>query len=110
MGEPFHDLSQAKDNFPKAAQPSESSRPRMAEDYDPDALAAFWVAHFLSGEKLEGLRTVYIDSVHYGPERAIQGVRNPFDPSVNDDESPTVLVFDETDAKARTRRVSVSWE
>jgi hypothetical protein len=82
----------------------------MARDYDPEALAAFWIAQFLTVKRLEDLRIVYNDSVHYGPPRAIQGVRNPFDPSVNDDNSPTLLLFEETNARARPDRRSVSWK
>ncbi|KAH6716763.1 hypothetical protein BKA61DRAFT_310465 [Leptodontidium sp. MPI-SDFR-AT-0119] len=78
-------------------------------DHNTEALTAFWNAQSPSDEKLVELRNVFIDVV-YGPRRDIKGIRDCFDPSINDDNSPTFLVFRETDEKAGTIWRSVSWE
>jgi hypothetical protein len=69
-------------------------------DYNAGTLAAWWAAEFPRNEDIDKLRTVFLDAVAYGVQRPIQGVRDCDDPSVNDDMSPTLLVFLDTDAKA----------
>lgn len=92
------------------AYSSPSTKISDARYYVVEVLNAFWVAHVPREEQLKALRIVFVDGVKHGRVRAIQGVRDPLDPSIKDSNSPTDLVFRENVAKTRENWRRVSWE
>jgi len=78
-------------------------------DYNVQSSIAFWPAPVQNEEQLKALRIIFIDGMKHGPPRNIPGIRDPHDPSIKDDNSPTVLVFRKTCAMRRKWRC-VSWE
>ncbi len=81
------------DDSPSLSQPIPSEILAAEGQQNAEALAAFWAAQYLCSEKLEQLQAVFVDRVQHPLLRYIQGVRNPFDPSVHDDISPMLLLF-----------------
>lgn len=67
-------------------------------------LGVFWVASFSPARELADvlreIKCIFIDSMWSGVQRHIPGVRDTSDPTIDDDNSPTLLIFRGTDEAA----------
>jgi hypothetical protein len=78
--------------------------------HEPEAITKPWITQNVARDACHDLCAMFTDFLHHGrPIRNIKGVKHPFNPSVSDDLSTTILVFKQTAASGQPTWQILQW-